>query len=62
MFKGWRTLAFNGLLVLAAVAAFLDVNPMIEELLPAKYAWMPLAIGVVNVVLRAITTTPIGKR
>ena len=61
MFKGWRTLAANGLIVLAGVLAYLDAAGL-RDLLPARYAWVPIALGALNVALRVITTGPIGSK
>ena len=60
MFKGWRTLAFNGLLAVAGIFAYLDMAGL-STILPAKYSWVPIVVGVANIALRVITTSPIGK-
>ena len=59
--KGWRTLAANGHVVVAGVLAYLDTAGL-RDLLPPKYAWMPIAIGALNVALRLVTTGPIGSK
>jgi hypothetical protein len=59
--KGWRTLAANGVIVLAGVLAYLDTAG-IASVLPPKYAWVPIAIGAANVGLRLITTGPVGGK
>jgi len=59
--KGWRTLAANGLVILAGVLAYLDAAG-IGDLLPARYAWVPVALGAFNVALRIVTTGPVGRR
>ena len=61
MFKGWRTLAANGLIVFAGVLAYLDAAGL-RDLLPPKYAWVPIALGALNVALRVITTGPVGSK
>ena len=61
MFKGWRTLAANGVVVLAGVLAYLDTAGL-GHLLPPKYAWVPIALGALNVALRLITTGPVGSK
>ncbi len=61
MFKGWRTLAANGLIVLAGVLAYLQTAGL-ADILPPKYAWVPIAIGAANVGLRLITTGPVGGK
>ena len=53
--KGWRTIAFNvvsGLIALAQTATGKNVIP--EE-------YLALAVVVGNVVLRILTTTPVGQ-
>lgn len=61
MLKGWRTLAANGLIVLAGVLAYLDTAGL-GALLPPRYAWLPVAVGALNVALRLVTTGPVGSR
>lgn len=58
--KGWRTLLANGLIVVAGIVAYLDMAGL-SGILPARYAWLPVAVGVLNIVLRYMTTTPVGK-
>lgn len=59
--KGWRTLLANGLIVLAGIVAYLDMAGL-SGILPSKYAWLPVAVGVLNIVLRYVTTTAVGKK
>jgi hypothetical protein len=59
--KGWRTLAANGLAILAGVLAYLDAAGL-GDILPARYAWVPVALGALNVALRIVTTGPVGQR
>lgn len=58
--KGFRTIISNGLVVLAGIVAYLDMAGL-SSILPPKYAWLPVAVGVLNIVLRYMTTTPVGK-
>ncbi len=58
--KGWRTLAMNGVVILGGVLAYLDTAGL-RDVLPAHYAWVPIALGAVNVALRLVTTTPVGR-
>ena len=52
MLKGWKTVLFNfGMLAVA--------SPELLALIPPKYAVYASVIG--NLILRAITTTPIGR-
>lgn len=63
--KGWKTVMFNGLIVLGSVIAYLDIADftVLDNFLPkGTGALIGIGIGVVNIVLRAITTTPIGKK
>ena len=59
--KGWRTLAANGVIVLAGVLAYLQTAGL-NDLIPPKYAWVPIALGALNVALRLVTTGPVGSR
>ena len=65
--KGYKTLAFNGglgfLVILAQVITEFGYSPELqffvtEELTP----YIMLAILAANIVLRVVTTTPVGKR
>lgn len=57
--KGWRTLAFNVLAAALGVLQATDFTP----LLPPEYLWLTgIIVAVVNIGLRAITTTPVGKK
>jgi uncharacterized membrane protein len=59
--KGWRTIAVNVVVVAAGVVAYLN-DSTLGSLLPPKYAWVPIAIGVANIVMRSVTTTPVGQK
>lgn len=64
--KGFRTLIFNTAIavlpVLGETLAFLDVFDW-KTILPPEYAgWFILAIGLLNIWLRMITTTPVGEK
>ena len=59
--KGYRTIITNVLMVVASVAAIwgIEIPPeMIEEVVSGIIA----VIGLVNLFLRAITTTPVGQK
>lgn len=63
--KGWRTLTFNGLVVVGGVVAYLDATDLsaLDAVLPdGAGALLGIGIGVANVVLRMVTTTPVGKK
>ena len=57
--RGWRTVAFN---LAIAIVGVLEVTDM-TELLGSERAGMAMtAIGIVGMVLRSVTTTPVGRR
>jgi hypothetical protein len=65
IFKGFKTLAFNILALLPLafeIAMQMLVDPEFSSLIPehlkAEYA---LAVALINIWLRSVTTTPIGK-
>jgi len=57
--KGWRTIGMN-----LAVAGFgvLEAADWTSILGNDKAGWTLTAIGVANVLLRTVTTTPVGQR
>lgn len=66
MLKGWRTLLFNVTaalpLVLPLVAEILGMDE-VKAIVPAD--WLPyysLAVALVNMWLRYLTTTPMGRK
>lgn len=59
--KGWRTVIANLIIALCGVLAYLQTAGL-EQFLPAKYAWAPIAIAAVNIFLRVITNTPVGQK
>jgi hypothetical protein len=63
--KGWRTALFNGLVaagvVLGEILQF-AVGFNWESIVSARQAaYVVLGINIANILLRAVTTTPIGK-
>ena len=54
--KGWRTIAFNVLSLAAAALAF----PELAGVVPPQY--LLIAVPVVNIALRLITTGPVGTK
>ena len=59
--KGWRTVATNA--VIAVLAPVAEVLPEIQAALPDDWAVYALvATNLMNLVLRKITTTPMGKK
>lgn len=58
MLKGWKTLLFNtGVAVIGVLMAF-DWTSMFDVDTAGKVV---AAVGVVNLVLRYLTNTPVGK-
>ena len=56
--KGWRTVAVN---ILATIIPILSLTEWVA-VLPKEYLpYYALAIALLNVLLRAITDTPMGK-
>lgn len=65
MFKGWRTVLVNAGLALAAAAvellSYLSVFDW-RSVLPETYApYVILAFGVLNIIMRASTSTRMGE-
>jgi hypothetical protein len=64
--KGFRTLIVNGFVaalpVVGEILAFLDVFDWRSVLPPDTAGWFILFIGLLNIGLRAVTTTPMGKK
>jgi len=57
--KGWKTIIANGMLLLASLLEGFDVINISE----ADQSTIVLGIvAVVNIVLRLVTTTPVGKK
>ena len=52
MFKGWKTVVFNAAMLALA-------SPDVLALIPAEVAVYVSVFG--NIILRAITSTPIGR-
>lgn len=63
--KGWRTIAFNAAVVVGGVVAYLDASDLsaLDRFLPdGSGPLLAIALGVANVALRYVTTTPVGRR
>ncbi len=57
--KGWNTILFN---LLVAIFGVLEATDW-TDILPAEYqGYFLLAVGAVNMFLRARTNTPIGSK
>jgi hypothetical protein len=64
--KGWRTIILNALIAAGMVALeivqYADGVPW-REVLPDQYAlYVVIGVNVLNIVLRSITTTPVGRK
>ena len=57
--KGWRTILFNSLTLVLVV---LESSELTEMLPDGSGDYLMMAVLVVNLVLRKLTTTPIGKK
>ena len=57
--KGWRTLIFN---VFAMIIPILEMTE-IRDVVPDDYLpWYALALAIANMILRAVTTSPLGHK
>jgi len=59
MLKGWRTVALN---TLAAVVPLLELTELSDVVPDDWLPWYALTLAVANVWLRALTTTPMGRK
>jgi hypothetical protein len=57
--KGYRTIIFNVLAMLVPIFSLTEWHAILP---PEWSAYWMLAVGVGNVILRSITTTPVGRR
>jgi hypothetical protein len=57
--KGWRTLAVNLLIAGFGVLEATDWTALMGS---ESAGWAVTGVGIANMVLRSITTTPMGKR
>ncbi len=60
MLKGWRTIAFNLLLVVVPPALTYLAGLNWEQYLSPT--WAPVIAGFIGIALRAVTTSPVGKK
>lgn len=56
--KGFRTVLFN----IVSIAALVSSTEMVGLIPPQAQPWIALTGGVGNIVLRSMTTTPIGQK
>jgi hypothetical protein len=57
--KGYRTMAVNTLLM---VMPILEMSELLSVLPDGWQNWYAIAMAVINLWLRSITTTPFGKK
>lgn len=57
--KGWRTVLAN---ILFAVLPLLELTEWRQVLPPDWLPWYVLGVAVANMVLRSMTTTPMGRK
>jgi len=66
MFKGWRTIIINVLLsilpLIEVVGTLLNMPEMRGVIPPEYLPWYGLAVAIINMILRKLTTTPLGKK
>jgi hypothetical protein len=55
--KGYKTVIFNSATALAALAQYAD---LVQVVAPEYVPLVLLVVGIANLVLRYLTTTPIG--
>jgi len=56
--KGWRTVAFN---VLSMVLPILEMTEVMDVIPDDWLIWYSLGIALANLLLRYVTTTPVGQ-
>ena len=60
--KGWRTIGFNVVNILSAAGVIIAL-PQWHDVIPQAYlAWWLLGTAIANVVLRMVTTGPVGEK
>lgn len=55
--KGYKTIIFNVATIIAALAEMTDLISVVS---PGSESTVLLAVGIANLVLRYLTTTPVG--
>ena len=58
--KGWRTLALNSAVALVGVAQATNWTDVLGS--NSTAGWIVTAVGIANMVLRTLTTTPVGQQ
>ncbi len=57
--KGWRTVIIN---ILLSILPVLQLTELRNVIAPEYLPWYALAVAVINVWLRQLTTTPLGQK
>lgn len=66
--KGYKTLVFNGLMAIIAIVHALNTDASLPDATAVQSAvdqfstWFDSALVIGNIILRAVTTTPILKK
>jgi hypothetical protein len=61
--KGWRTIAFNVVLIALTILVEVGAAPELHDLIGPEWTrYLLLAVFVANIVLRMVTTGPVGKK
>lgn len=67
--KGWRTVIINAAMALAIIALEVTnylLTTDVEQFIPSKWAmyspWVIMAVNLLNIYLRFVTTTRVGYR
>jgi hypothetical protein len=58
--KGWRTLGLNAAVALIGVAQATNWTDVLGS--NAAAGWMVTAVAIANMLIRTLTTTPVGKK
>jgi hypothetical protein len=59
--KGWRTVSINGLTIVLVLIS--EIVGAVQEALPDNWAIYGIAaVNLINLYLRRVTTTPVGKQ
>lgn len=58
--KGWRTLGLNAAVTLLGMAQTTDWTDVLGS--NASAGWVVTGVGIANMLLRSITTTPVGQK
>lgn len=60
MIKGWKTVVFNVVTAAVGALAVMDAGAFTND--PQVLGWIIAGQSVINIILRAITNTPVGHK